>query len=306
MTTACCAGAAHASPAGCNNARRQNAVAAPLTGQRRDLHVCRSADRLQYVNDPYPWTEGIGGDLTIVDLVANGTIMPSPAAALWWAIERGASLLTAGGPSGAGKSTLANACLGFLPDGARAYAVAGRDDPLRLPTVGGPFYVAGAAARRIFAKVREGARVVGTLHADSVDEAIEVLGGEVELLPEDIARADLVAVTRVVDDPGAGDRRGVWRIPSDRPVRRRVVEIGLLGPDAERGVGWIPLATWNGASERLDLADAPAALARWAGVSRAAAGKGIAERADALAALAAEGRRDPRDVADAVRRLRVA
>jgi len=274
---------------------------------------------LQYVNDPYPWTEGIGGDLTIVDLVANGTIMPSPAAALWWAIERGASLLTAGGPSGAGKSTLANACLGFLPDGARAYAVAGRDDPLRLPTVGGPiyllvselsdhprpFYVAGAAARRIFAKVREGARVVGTLHADSVDEAIEVLGGEVELLPEDIARADLVAVTRVVDDPGAGDRRRMWRIPSDRPVRRRVVEIGLLGPDAERGVGWIPLATWNGASERLDLADAPAALARWAGVSRAAAEKGIAERADALAALAAEGRRDPRDVADAVRRLRV-
>ena len=274
---------------------------------------------MQYVNDPYPWTEGIGGDLTIVDLVANGTIMPSPAAALWWAIERGASLLTAGGPSGAGKSTLANACLGFLPDGARAYAVAGRDDPLRLPTVGGPiyllvselsdhprpFYVAGAAARRIFAKVREGARVVGTLHADSVDEAIEVLGGEVELLPEDIARADLVAVTRVVDDPGAGDRRRMWRIPSDRPVRRRVVEIGLLGPDAERGVGWIPLATWNGASERLDLADAPAALARWAGVSRAAAGKGIAERADALAALAAEGRRDPRDVADAVRRLRV-
>ena len=275
---------------------------------------------MQYVNDPYPWTEGIGGDLTIVDLVANGTITPSPAAALWWAIERGASLLTAGGPSGAGKSTLANACLGFLPDGARVYAVAGRDDPLRLPTGGGPiylliselsdhprpFYVAGAAARRIFAKVREGARVVGTLHADSVDEAIEVLGGEVELLPEDIARADLVAVTRVVDDPGAGDRRGVWRIPSDRPVRRRVVEIGLLGPDAERGVGWIPLATWNGASERLDLADAPAALARWAGVSRAAAGKGIAERADALAALAAEGRRDPRDVADAVRRLRVA
>lgn len=153
--------------------------------------------------------------------------------------------------------------------------------------------------------MREGARVVGTLHADSVDEAIEVLGGEVELLPEDIARADLVAVTRVVDDPGAGDRRRMWRIPSDRPVRRRVVEIGLLGPDAERGVGWIPLATWNGASERLDLADAPAALARWAGVSRAAAEKGIAERADALAALAAEGRRDPRDVADAVHRLRV-
>jgi energy-coupling factor transporter ATP-binding protein EcfA2 len=273
---------------------------------------------LRYVNDPYPWTEGVSGDLSIVDLIANGTIPPGPAAVLWWALERGASLLTAGGPSGAGKSTLANACLGFLPDGARAYAVAGRDDPLRLPTGGGPiyllvselsdhprpFYVAGAAARRIFAKVREGARVVGTLHADSVDEAIEVLGGEVELLPEDIARADLIAITRVVDEPGAGDRRRMWRIPSDRPVRRRVVEIGLLGPDAGRGVGWTPLATWNAASERLEPADAPAVLARWDHVAPGAAQTEIVERADALASLAAEGRRDPRDLAAAVRRLR--
>src|SRR5438128_8041264 len=96
---------------------------------------------MEFINDPRPWTEGITDDLTLVELVANGTIPAGAAALLWWAMERGASLLTAGGPSGAGKSTLANACLSFLPDGARAYAVAGDDDPLRVATDGAPTYL---------------------------------------------------------------------------------------------------------------------------------------------------------------------
>ena len=70
---------------------------------------------MQYPGDPRPWTEGLDRELSMVDLVANDTIPVGPAAMLWWALERGASLLTAGGPSGAGKSTLANACLSFLP-----------------------------------------------------------------------------------------------------------------------------------------------------------------------------------------------
>src|SRR3989442_4043377 len=96
---------------------------------------------MQYLNDPRPWREGLGRDLSMVDLVVNETIPVGPAALLWWALERGASLLTAGGPSGAGKSTLANACLSFLPDGAQAYVVSGRDDPLLVSTDGGPTYL---------------------------------------------------------------------------------------------------------------------------------------------------------------------
>src|SRR5438132_8176495 len=119
---------------------------------------------MEFINDPRPWTEGVADDLTLVELVANGTIPAGAAALLWWALERGASLLTAGGPSGAGKSTLANACLSFLPDGARAYAVAGPEDSLLVPPNGGPtylliselsrhgrpYYLSGRAARRAF------------------------------------------------------------------------------------------------------------------------------------------------------------
>src|SRR5690348_9614983 len=147
---------------------------------------------MQYLNDPRPWTDGRDQELSLVDLVVNETIPAGPAGLLWWALERGASLLTAGGPSGAGKSTLANACLPFLPAEARAYVVAGRDDPLLVAADGGPtylliselsqhgrpHYLSGPAARRAFALVRAGLRVVGTLHADSVDEAITNLGDE--------------------------------------------------------------------------------------------------------------------------------
>ena len=88
---------------------------------------------MKFINDPSPWSEGIDRNLSIVDLLLNNTIPVAQAAILWWALEQGASLFTAGGPSGAGKSTLANACLPFLPDGARAYATSGRDDPFTVP-----------------------------------------------------------------------------------------------------------------------------------------------------------------------------
>jgi len=277
---------------------------------------------MQFLNNPRPWTEGLDRDLSMVDLVVNETIPVAPAALLWWALERGASLLTAGGPSGAGKSTLANACLSFLPEAARAYAVAGRDDPLQVPTDasptylliselsrhGRPYYISGPAARRAFALVRDGLRVIGTLHADSVDEAIENLGEEVELLPGDIARVDLIAITRVEGGLVRSGRQRTDNVrPGDVAVRRRIVEIGLLGSDPDRGVRQVGLAAWNTGSSRLEIAEPPAgvaALARWAGVPAPSAVAAIAERADILARLAADGRRDPRDVDDAVRRLR--
>lgn len=271
---------------------------------------------MQYLNDPHPWTEGADRGFSMIDLVMNETIPVAPAALLWWAVEQGASLLTAGGPSGAGKSTLANACLGFLPDGARAYAVAGRDDPLDVPTADGPTYlliselskhgrpnyISGPAARRVFALVQDGLRVVGTLHADSVDEAIANLGDEVELAPEDIARVDLIAVTRV----DGWTRRGGGHFRGDSSARRRIVEIGLIGMDPDRGVRATTLAAWDAAG-RLAIAEPPAglaALAGWANVPTATAEAGIAERAEVLSRLATDGRRDPRDVAEAVRRVR--
>lgn len=285
---------------------------------------------MQYLNDPHPWTGSLGDDLSLVYLVKNETIPAGPAALLWWAMERGASLLTAGGPSGAGKSTLANACLRFVPDGARAYVLAGDDDPLHVPTAGDddplhvptdgdptyllvcefsdhgrPFYLAGEPARRVLALRRGGVCVVGTLHADSVGEAIEVLGSEVGLSPEDIARVDLIAVTRVLDGVVKIEGRSFGRVPKEVPVQRRIVEIALLGPDSDGRVQSQTLATL-GPTGQLEVAETPlgiAALARWAAVSESSAAAEIAARAEALFELSA-GQQNPGDLDEAILRLR--
>jgi hypothetical protein len=85
------------------------------------------------------------------------------------------------------------------------------------------------------------------------------------------------------------------------------VEVGLLGPDPDRGVRHVALAAWSAAAGRLEVAAPPAgiaALARWAGVPAPTAVAAIAARAEILARLAADWRRDPRDVEEAVRLLR--
>jgi energy-coupling factor transporter ATP-binding protein EcfA2 len=275
----------------------------------------------QFLNDPHPWTEGVHAELSLVDLVANGTIPARPAGLLWWAVERGASLVTAGGPSGAGKTTLANALLAFLPAGAGIYAVAGADDPLQLPDHDGrtyllvcelsdhprPFYIAGEPARRVFSLVGDGVGLVGTLHADSVAEALDVLAGEVGLAPAHISRVDLIAVSRV-ENEAEFLRPGRFRgIAKDAVVDRRIIEIGLVAAGPDGRPGQVALASMDEASGKLRVADAPAGIAALAGrlgVPPAQAEAEIAARADALAGLAARGRRDPADVEEAVGRLR--
>jgi len=245
-------------------------------------------------------------DLSVVDLMANGTISVLPAAALWWALERGASLLTAGGPSGAGKSTLANAALAFLPRAARVYVVSGRDDPLALPPGDDPaylliselsdhnrpHYVCGPTAHHAFALLRDDVRLVGTLHADSVDEAVTSLQNEFALPTADIARVTLVAISRITR--GEHSRRP--RVPASAAIERRVVEIGLLAPAAE-GVHVDVLTAWDPEQRLLQLQQgASAALARWAGVPDGTVESAIRDRAVVLTTLLQEGRQ----MADAV------
>jgi hypothetical protein len=269
---------------------------------------------MRFVNDPGPWLHGVDRDLSMVDLLATGTVPPEPAAALWWAVENGASLLTAGGPSGAGKTILANAALAFLPEAARVYVVSGRGDPLALPAGDGPAYlllselsehgkpeyVSGPTARRAFAALRDGVRLVGTLHADSVAEAVDALLHDFALPAADVARVTLIAVTRIT--------RGEFRRrPSSQPspdIERRVVEIGLLAT-AAGGVRAQALAAWDAGRGRLGLTPgAGAALAGWAGAPAAAVEAAVRQRADALGALRKQGRRAPSEVAAAVRGLR--
>lgn len=268
---------------------------------------------MRFVNNPDPWTGSVERNLSIVDLLASGTITAPVAAALWWALEHGASLLTAGGPSGAGKSTLANALLPFLPTSAPIYVVSGRGDPLELPAGGPayllvselsahgrPHYLSGPTARRAFALLQDGTRLVGTMHADSVAEAIASLRDEFELPAAAVARVTLIAITRITR--GEFRRHPYPQASSD--IERRIVEVGLLSPAAE-GVGVERLTSWQPESGHLDLASGAAdALAGWADLPTTEVEAAIRDRATVLLGLTREGLRAPDEVAAAVRGLR--
>lgn len=260
---------------------------------------------MKLLNDPRPWWGLLQGpELSITQLIANGTISTAGAAAIWWAIERGASVMVGAWPRLAGKTTLATALLAFLPADASLYVTAGPRDPLAIPATDGPvyllinelsdhtpWYLHGPAARRAFALLRKGVRVVGTLHADTPEETVAVMRHEAGIPMEDIARVTLAAILRA--------RRVGGRI------ERRVVEIGLLQPAAE-GVQVTPIAGWQEAAGGLSLAPPVSgahALASWAGTPPERTEAEIAARALFLDTTTRRGIHAPAEVWEAIQQF---
>lgn len=261
---------------------------------------------MHLLNDPGPWW-GMSSPTpqSMVDLIAADTISPEAAGALWWAVERGASVLVAAGPQGAGKTTTASALFSFLPDNARAYVTSGPADELDLPTGESPVYLLinelsnhvpiylfGPAARRAFALLRDGVRMIGTLHADSALEAIAVLERGLGIPPADIALVDLVIVLRV--------RRGI------AGPERRIVEVSLVEDEAD-GPQITTVATWDSRADALTILPAPAgtaALAAWAGVPASVAEREVEDRTRFLVSTGRRGVHTRDDITAAVRHFR--
>jgi len=185
------------------------------------------------LNDPWPWWGTLHGrPLTLADLIDRGTLTPELVAVLAWAIARGASVVAAAGPQGAGKSTVANALLELLPEDAQVYVTSGPRDRLELPPTHAPtyllvnelsahmsVYLSGPAVQRAFGLLQTGARMVGTLHADSASEATAVLCAAAEMQPAELKTAFIFVVI-------AANRHG-------QDIVRRVVELGFQSPAGE-------------------------------------------------------------------------
>jgi flagellar protein FlaI len=233
---------------------------------------------VHFLNDRRPWFGTLrGSPMRVRELIDNGTLSFEAAATLWWAIEHGASVFAAAGPSGAGKSILATALLEYLPDDAQAYVTAGAWDRLELPADADgplyllinelsyhlPLYLSGVAAQWAFGLLRTGVRMVGTLHARSAAEAVEVMAYESEVPRSELAAPFVLAVISA--------RR------TDQGVVRRVVEIGFLPPlsgDLE-----LLVSDLNPTRVSRDT------LAAWAGRSKSGVEAEIDRRAAQLAGL---------------------
>jgi hypothetical protein len=237
--------------------------------------------------------------MSVVQLIGNGSISADGAAVVWWSLEHGASVMVAAGPQGAGKSTLATALLAFLPADAALYVTSGPRDTLDVPADNGPvyllvnelsghmpLYLSGRAAQRAFAMLGEGVRMVGTLHADSVEESIEVMRYDAGIPAEHIARVTMPVILRAR-----------W---AGRTIERRVVEVGLLAAGGD-DLDVSRVAAWDAGAGRLAATGAGmAALAAWAAVPAAAVERGLAARSEYLQELARQGVQTPAEVRSAI------
>lgn len=184
--------------------------------------------------------------MSVGEIIASGSLDPRTAALLWMVLERHGSLLIAGEQPHSGKTTTLTAVLDFVPPdvrrvfiqgGAETFDYLGWADPSRSILLANeisshlPVYLWGERATRVFASLERGYAFGSTLHADSADEALAQLEGELGVAPADLARVDLLAVMRLYRDGTTGE------------TVRRIVSL-------HRIAGRVPLVLWDAADDR--------------------------------------------------------
>lgn len=174
--------------------------------------------------------------LSLSDLVANRTMSDDVAVTLRRAARTRRSFLVVALPRLAGKSTVGKAMLAVAAeDGApvrelgldgtdvAALARGARGGYLYVPEVSQypvtEGYVWGAPVRQAFAAIAAGTALSTALHADSADDAVEVLRAN-RIRDDDLARLDLIVHLRSLGD---------WREPTRRVVAGVHEMVGVTG-----------------------------------------------------------------------------
>ncbi|MGH2378589.1 MAG: hypothetical protein ACRDGT_08930 [Candidatus Limnocylindria bacterium] len=190
--------------------------------------------------------------MSVSQLLAAGNFDARTAALCWMVLGSHGSMLIASEPPHSGKTTTLTAFLDFLPSDVRRVYVRGwaetfdyvkQHDPERTLLLANelsshlPVYLWGPKAVRVFRTLRKGFALGSTLHADTAEEAVAQLTGELGLEAEDLALIDLLLVMRVYLVAG-----------THGALARRVVSAHRLVPRAE-GVSLVPLVTWDPARD---------------------------------------------------------
>src|SRR5690348_9826106 len=141
--------------------------------------------------------------LSVAQLIALGSLDARTAALLWLLIERHQSLIVSGPTDptpGVGKTTTLNALLAFLPvDSTLVYTMGMYEDfDFVNDTVGActcvlanevsdhlPIYMWGRTARKLLALPASGYAVATSCHADTMDDVMSMLRGDLRLRPAD-------------------------------------------------------------------------------------------------------------------------
>ena len=272
--------------------------------------------------DPYEryyWHYESRRPLSVAQIIALGSVDAETAGLIWLLLEHGASLTVAGPTDpqpGVGKTTTLNALLQFLPEGTALAYMSGMYEDFaftRLPDIKPQetyalcnevsdhlrIYMWGRVAKRYLTLPAQGYHIATSVHADTIDDVIEMYHRDLRLTAEDVRRLGLVINMGLVGRVYPARRR--WFTthffePKTNPHK----------PDA---ITPLPLSLWNNVDDTFEHADQPILddLAQWAGMSCNAFNAALKRRVDCLQKLAEEnnGRgADMQEMYDAISELR--
>ena len=229
--------------------------------------------------------------MSITEIVGAGNMDARAAALCGMAIEAHGSLLIAAEHPHSGKTTTLTALLDYLPTKARRIFVRGwsetfdfvqQTEPnetlLLVNELSShlPVYLWGPKAVRLFNTLQRGYALGSTLHADSAEEALTQLTGELGVAPANLARVELLRVMRIYQ--------------TTQGHARRVVSIHELLRDGD-AVEMRPLVTYDTDADTHvhDESAEAEMLARLRREEPSAAERELAKRAARLEALVAAG-----------------
>ena len=199
--------------------------------------------------------------MSVTEILAARNFDARTAALCWLVLEAHGSILIAAEPPHSGKTTTLTALLDLLPSDVRRVFVRGwaetfdyvrHTDPANTLLLANelsshlPVYLWGPKAVQVFGTLRRGYALASTLHADSAEEAVAQLTGELGVDPADLARIDLLLVMRM------------YRVGTPYgPIARRVVSVHRIVPglDGSSAV-LVPLVEWDAERDAHDHDDA--------------------------------------------------
>lgn len=162
--------------------------------------------------------------MSITEIIRAGNMDARTAALCGMAIEAHGSLLISAEEPHSGKTTTLTALLDYLPHRIRRVFVRGwaeTFDYLEQTAPDGtillanelsshlPVYLWGPKAVRVFNSLARGYALGSTLHADSAEEAVAQLTGELGVAAADLARVHLLMVMRIYATSRGGHARRV-------------------------------------------------------------------------------------------------
>jgi type IV secretory pathway ATPase VirB11/archaellum biosynthesis ATPase len=229
-------------------------------------------------------------DITMLDLVQNGTLDEHVAALLWTVAEEKRWLVTAAVPRKAGKTTVLEAALQFAPPGTPIHHLDGTIEEIQrfgknpdggylvvgeISTEPPARYIWGDRVRALFKSLRAGFSLATTLHAPDVDGVFDQICRGNGILDVDASR-----IQYVVHVERFGD--------SDETYRRRVAGVYEVAAVAAGKPDARPLHKWSETLGRLEQVRSPKCLTASAAT--------LAKRARSMRRLVDAGRTSPEDI----------